>query len=159
MDYDEEDDYTLSFAISFADFLNSTFILNSLKVFEIGGDNGILRDYMQRKYKCSSTIIDPHSYATCIEQDVIKEEFSKETDVERFDILIGLFICHTAEDVIISAIKNDKPFAILLCPRPLCVPNNQSYSNWMKYLLSLSSTIQVKEIEIKNEKYHILFKQ
>jgi len=159
MDYDEEDDYALSFAISFANFLNSTFTLNSAKVFEIGGDNGILRDYMEREYKCSMTIIDPNSYATCINQNVIKKEFSKETDVERFDILIGLFICHTAEEVIISAIKNDKPFAILLCSRPHCVPKNESYCNWMKYLLGLNSKIQVKEIEIKSEKYHILFKE
>lgn len=46
---------------------------------------------------------------------LVKEEFTKDTDVSKYDLMLGIYPCEATEAIIESAIKNDKDFYVAMC--------------------------------------------
>lgn len=151
-------DFETSYAEGFAWFLFNKFG-ESKKVLEIGGGNGVLSYLMKRHFKWDMTIIDPESTAKEFGIDVIKEFFLINTDVQSYDLLIGKFICPVVDEAVLSAVTNEKPFAVLMCQ---CIHEGKDYDSYddcIKYLTGLDSKIKVTTIIIECAQYDILYKE
>lgn len=82
------------------------------------------------------------------------DEFSKNgegTNIQNFDLVVGLEPCGATEHIIRQALKHDKPFDISLCAAPHKALNGEhfnSYLEWYNHLKNIS-----KEVSIIKNKY------
>ena len=76
------------------------------------------------------------------------------TNIENFDLLVGLEPCDATEHIIRQCLKYDKHFEILLCAAAhdaLSGRKFKGYEDWYKYLKSISSEVK---IEKKDSSYY-----
>ena len=94
-------------------------------ILEVGGGYyPIFSKYVDDKQtECGSgtiTVIDPKLVTGSLGNvKLVKEEFSRESNVSDFNLLIGICPCESTIDIISSALINQKEFFIALCG---CVP-------------------------------------
>ncbi len=121
-----------------------------------------LSQYLEEKgYKV--TAMDPDIRISKEEADeknikIIKEKFScdeysegKEgTNIENYDLLIGLEPCDATEHIIRQCIKYNKDFEILLCASPHNSIEGKKFNTreeWYNYLKSINSKLKLEIID------------
>ena len=91
---------------------------------------------------------------------VIKEYFDYlKTNVNSYDLLIGLEPCDATEHAIRSALNNDKDFAIALCYAPHNSIDGRvfdDYKMWHVYLQSISKEIVIDNVKILGKQMTII---
>lgn len=141
--------------LGFINILKKHFNLKENKILEVGaGAIPILAFYIYDKYKNIVNIQDPNViFSNLIKGNIYKDKFELETDISKYDLIIGFNPCGATENIIKNAIKNHKNFAIALCG---CCFLPDDYTNrtpekWHKYLFNLAK-------KLGNENYEIKFK-
>ena len=77
------------------------------------------------------------------------DEFSasgKGTNVQNYDLIVGLEPCDATEHIIRQALKHDKPFEIALCAAEhdaLDGTKFKTYLEWYEYLKGISSEVKI----------------
>lgn len=89
-------------------------------------------------------VMDPLVYFDNLNKgQVIKEKFTKDTNVENYDLIIGYNPCGATETVIRKSIEENKEFCIFLCG--CCfLPENyteRTPENWHKYLYEIAKEL------------------
>ncbi len=72
----------------------------------------------------------------------------KGTNIEGYDLIVGLEPCDATEHIIHQGLKYDVPFEVLLCGAPhdgLDGSHFYSYEAWYDYLRSISSEVHLKK--------------
>ena len=70
------------------------------------------------------------------------------TDIEKFDLIVGLEPCDATEHIIRQSLKYNKPFDINLCAAPHQGLNGESFKTfleWYKYLANISSEVSIEK--------------
>lgn len=81
------------------------------------------------------------------------DDFAKSgegTNIQNFDLIVGLEPCGATEHIIRQALKYDKPFDISLCAAPhkaLSGDTFNSYLEWYNHLKNISKEVSI----IKND--------
>ena len=79
------------------------------------------------------------------------DEYSKNgigTNIEKFDLVVGLEPCDATEHIIRQSLKYDKPFDVYLCGAPhkgLNGENFSTYKDWYNHLESISNDVLIIE--------------
>lgn len=79
------------------------------------------------------------------------DEYSKNgvgTNIDNFDLIIGLEPCDATEHIIRQSLKYDKPFDVNLCVAPHKSLNGKtfrSYKEWYNYLTNISKEVHIIE--------------
>lgn len=79
------------------------------------------------------------------------DEYSKNgvgTNIDRFDLIVGLEPCDATEHIIRQALKYDKPFDINLCAtahKGLNGETFRTYGEWYKHLANISKEVSITE--------------
>ena len=136
----------------FINILQKYFNLKT-KILEVGaGTIPILAKYIKDKYNSDITLMEPSIiFEDLLDCEIKKEKFTKETDIEKYDLIIGYNPCGATEDMIRSALNNNKDFCIALCG--CCfLPENytiRTKEELHKYLINLVN-------ELKKDNYEII---
>ena len=79
------------------------------------------------------------------------DEYSKNgvgTNIDNFDLIIGLEPCDATEHIIRQSLKYDKPFDVNLCAAPHRSLNGKTfrtYEEWYNYLKNISKEVSIIE--------------
>ena len=79
------------------------------------------------------------------------DDFSKNgtgTNIDRFDLIVGLEPCDATEHIIRQALKYDNPFDINLCAAPhkgIDGETFKTYKDWYNHLKSISESVSIIE--------------
>lgn len=109
-------------------FLKRNFDLGC-NVLEIcGGHYPILSKYIDieqtRIQKGTITVYDPKLAVSKLGNiKLVKEDFSKKTDISKYDLIVSQFPCDLFDDIVDSAVVADKDYFIALCD---CIYKNYS---------------------------------
>ena len=95
----------------------------SQNIIDIGGGRlpafaNMIAEEQLKIGKGTITVYDPKLVITKPKFDnmrLVKEKFTKDTDVSKYDLMLGIFPCEATSAIIESAIKNDKDFYVAQC--------------------------------------------
>ena len=161
--------------IAFSRLINKKFDTNNKNILEVGG--GTLPRLSKRLLEISNInnikVYDPRLsiYEKSTDKLVLKKEkFTKNTNVDDVDLMIGLMPCKGAEELIDSAIINRKDFIIGLCeggPHGEYYDFYESDEEWIDCMLYTAEegvkrnnlgTLEVKHLAKRyNYKYPIIY--
>ncbi len=150
--------------LGFQKFLDKTFNLKHKKnILEVGsGSIPVLAHSIEKKYKTKVDIQDPITLiANYTKGTIFKENFTENTDISNYKLIIGYNPCEASEAIIRNAIKNKKDFSIALCS--CChLPKYYKEQNpeiWHQYLLDIAKSLGKDNYKIKisyfPESYHL----
>lgn len=138
---------------AFINYLESEFDLKNKNILEVGsGSIPVLAHYLEEKLDSKVSIQEPITMiANYTKGDIYKEIFTKDTQVDNFDLIIGYNPCEATENIIRNAIKNKKDFSVATCG--CChLPNNYKEKNpklWHNYLINIAQKLGKDNYEIK----------
>lgn len=146
----------------FLRILEKHFDLNC-NILEVGaGTIPILAKYINDNHKCNLTLIEPNIiFEDLLECNIIKEKFTNQTDISKYDLIIGYNPCQATENIIRNSIEQNKNFCIALCGCCFLPENytDRTPKTWHKYLIELASQLSQNNYEITllyfEQKYHI----
>lgn len=132
------------------------------KIMDVGAGRMCRLSSSLAKLGCQMYAIDPKIRLTqkeakslgikSIKQDrFLCDEFANGrngTNIERFDMIVGLEPCDATEHIIRQCLKYEKPFDILLCAAAHNALNGTKFNNykdWYEYLSSISSEVKIKQ--------------
>lgn len=145
---------------TFIDYLLAKYkTLNNVKVLDVGAgricslskliaEQGGKVTAMDTNIRLNSGEIKRHNIEA-IKKFFRCDEFSKNgegTNIQNFDLLVGLEPCGATEHIIRQALKHDKPFDISLCAAPHKALNGEtfkSYIDWYNHLKSISKEVNI----------------
>lgn len=147
-------------ADSFADYLKKKYPLESYKkVLDVGAGRMCHLSSNLAKVGYEVYAMDPNIRITDNEAKNLKikqitklkfacDEFNKGkgTNVDKYDLLIGLEPCDATEHIIRQGLKHNKPFEVLLCYAAHDAINGTKFAkveDWYSYLKSISSEIRI----------------
>jgi len=146
---------------SFARYIETRYDVKKYNnVLEIGCGTiaGLSKELIKKGYK-----------VTCVDKvdlkvdDIpyIKTLFDHKTfDVSNYDLLVGLEPCEATEHILLSAIENNKPFAISLCDVPHDSIDGEKFKTckeWDNYLIKKSNDkAYIDEKKVLNKSHRIL---
>lgn len=120
--YDElgiiKDEYNIYLA--FINILERAFTIKNKHILEVGGGviPSLAKKITLRQEKGTITIYDPRLSiyeSSTSKMKLVREKFTLETDVSKYNLLMGFMPCKAAEIIIDSAINNNKDFIVALC--------------------------------------------
>ena len=142
------DDKEINPYIYFYNYIVSKFGSNN-NILEVGsGTIPILAKYFDKnKITLMDKLLIDEFYK---DYNYLKESFDENTNIEKYDLIIGYNPCGATENIIKNAIKNNKDFCIALCgccflPKEY---NERTTDNWHKYLYQLANELSNNEYEI-----------
>lgn len=129
-------------------------------ILEVGsGYIPILAKYLENDAKV--TMMDPKIIFRDYAKGTIKNEsFTLNTNLDKYDLIIGYNPCEATESMIRNAITNQKDFAIATCGccyLPIDYPN-RTKENWHKYLIRIASELGKNEYKIIIDFFNPSFK-
>lgn len=150
---------------AFAEFIHTTYP-NIGKVADVGGGRGDVSFFLH-ELGHDATIIDsraarlPRWIKRSLRRESVKQgrlvELPRvvgkvqDTDLQAFDLIVGLHPDEATEHIVRTAIKYNKEFAVVPC----CVfpidGVKRSKENWRDYLISLSKDIVTTTLPIRGE--------
>lgn len=150
---------------SFIKYLNKKYgSLRSAKILDVGSGRVCALSKAMAEQGANVTAIDTNirlssdalrkSKITAIKKLFRCDEYSKNgvgTNIEDFDLIVGLEPCDATEHIIRQSLKYDKPFDISLCAAPhvsLSGQSFRSYMDWYKYLESISKEISINKYDL-----------
>ena len=82
--------------------------------------------------------------------EFFEKEFTLDTDISDYDLVVGLHCCDATERVIRNCINNDKEFAVVVCEKHQGLENNniKNRKQYIKYLKNISSRLKVTDLPI-----------
>ncbi len=131
----------------YKEYLKSMFNGIDKNIVEVGaGIYPILSEYIAEEQTTGTiTAYDPSIINRNRKKIIIKkEEFKKQTDIEKADLVIGFKPCEGTLPLVENAIKNDKEFSVALCgcthfPRQLLeigfIPTKEK---WLEYVYAIA---------------------
>lgn len=150
--------------ISFINYLTQKYInLKNYRVLDVGAGRicSLSKSITQTGAKC--TAIDTNirlnnetlrkAKITPIKKLFVCDEFSKNsvgTNIQNYDLIVGLEPCDATEHIIRQSLKYNKPFDINLCASPHKALNGETfktYNEWYKHLSSISHEVSIIENE------------
>lgn len=123
----------------------------------------LIDEYQQKEKRGTITAYDPIlATPKCGNIHLYKKAFDTSIDVSKYSLIIGLYSCEAALDIIKIANENDKDFSIVLCPCKQLQITDLKYFNfdlWNKYVirkakenLDSSRKIEVSKLTLKSMK-------
>ena len=137
------------------------------RILEIGGGffpafSRTMHAYQEKKGMGTITVYDPQLVVTKLEGiSLKKEEFTKETDIKDYDLLVGIMPCTVTRLMIQKAIQEHKEFFIALCgcthfdieelPRSMFGFIPLSYEDWVTQVYALAKEQEKDGFEVTME--------
>ena len=130
----------------FAEFIKRNY--KPCKVADVAGGKGILSWELQnRGYK--PTVIDPRIRYGIKRYDTIKKLYKQEY-AKDFDLIVGMHPDSATEDIIESAIKYNRKFAIVPCCSHSKEDRKFDYKHWIEHLKRLADyNVKITSLDIK----------
>lgn len=121
------------------------------KILEVGCGGGDL-SLLLKKLGYDVTAIDYIEYNDLNKQGIkfYEKEFTLNTDISEYDLVVGLHCCEATERVIRNCISNDKEFAVVVCEKHQGLENNniKTRNQYIKYLKNLSDKLKITDLPI-----------
>ena len=131
----------------FVNLISEEFSLEG-NIIEIGCGNFPIVSYHLSKIKTSKgtiTAYDPRVITKPVENiKLVKEEFSYNTDLKPYNLVVGYFACDVTETIIKRACDEEKDFIVGLCgcthfPRSYFLDGNiATKESWLDYLYNMA---------------------
>ncbi len=121
------------------------------KILEVGCGGGDL-SLLLTELGYDVTAIDYIKYNNLDQQGIefYEKEFTLDTDISEYDLVVGLHCCDATERVIRNCITNDKEFAVVICEKHQGLENKniKNRNQYIKYLKNLSDRLKVTDLPI-----------
>ena len=121
------------------------------KILEVGCGAGELCQLLT-ELGYEVTALDYVKYNSLDKQGIefYEKEFTLDTDISEFDLVVGLHCCDATERVIRNCINNDKEFAVVVCEMHQGLENNniKNRNQYIKYLKNISNRLKVTDLPI-----------
>ena len=121
------------------------------KVLEVGCGAGDLSKLLT-ELGYEVTALDYIKYNNLDKQGIAfyEKEFTLDTDISEYDLVVGLHCCDATERVIRNCINNDKEFAVVVCEKHQGLENNniKNRNQYIKYLKNISNRLKVTDLPI-----------
>lgn len=147
----------------YKEFINiiKKYFNNRNSILEVGaGYIPIVAKYLENQ--CDMTIMDPKIlFQNYAKANIKKESFTLNTNLNKYDLIIGYNPCEATQNIIINAIKHKKNFIIATCG--CCyLPLNykeRTKENWHRYLIKKACLLGEDDYDIIidyfDEQFHI----
>lgn len=114
------------------------------------GAKGFKTTAIDPKIRLNSNEIKARKIKNIIKQPFYCDEYSdgSGTNVNQFDLLVGLEPCDATEHIIRQGLKYEKPFEISLCYQAHDALNGQKFEtpeDWYEYLQQISTEIKISK--------------
>lgn len=121
------------------------------RVLEVGCGAGYL-SILLTKLGYEVTALDYIKYNDLDKQGIefYEKQFTLDTDISQYDLVVGLHCCEATEIVIRNCIANDKEFAVVVCEKHQGLENNhiKNRNQYIKYLKNISAKLKVTDLPI-----------
>lgn len=79
-----------------------------------------------------------------------EQEFTLDSDISKYDLIIGLHCCEATEIIIRNCITNGKEFAVVVCEKHQGLENNtiKNRKQYINYLRNISNKLKITNLPI-----------